>query len=135
MIYPYPIPEKRTQLFPNSAYQGIKTLRDLGSPALFAVNEKLNIGVSNGDILLDANKVCKHKGSTNKINAEIEALVAQKNMYPLNPTMNPFDISKINGLNFEDDQGTKPDIWFLPSKLKKFIEVSFFGLTNRCLTE
>lgn len=123
MIYPYPIPANRTQLFPKSAYQDISIVKDLGSPALFSVNGKLNIGVSNGDILIDSNKVCKHKGSSNKINAQIEAIVSQKNMYPLSPTMNPFDVSKMNALNFEQESGTKPDIWFMPSKLKKFVEV------------
>ena len=116
MIYPLPIPQNRAQLFPKTAHQDLNIIKDVGSPALFCVNEKLNIGVSNGDILLDCNKVCKHKGSVNKINAQIEAIVAQKNMYPVSPTMNPFDISKLNSLNFEEDNGTKPDIWFMPSK-------------------
>ena len=127
LIFPYPIPEKRADNVATKS-QG-SSVKDFGSPSLISVNQKLTIAVTNGDIVFDVNKSSKEKGTGNKINSVVESIVKQKSLYPVNPTQNPFDITKTNALNFEDGpDGTKPNIWFMPSKLKKFIEVIYFFL-------
>ena len=129
ILYPYPIPHDFSKS--NSSKTSYLQNSDLSSPCLFSLDGKLNIAVSNGDLLKDVVQNAKESGTGNKISSCIETLVSQKNLYPINPTANPFDLTKINELNFVEGQN-KPHLWFMPSKLKKFAEVIYyFSITKK----
>ena len=122
ILYPYPIPHDFSI---SSSSKNIIQDSNMSSPCLFSVDSKLNIAVSNGDLLKDVVQSAKESGTGNKLSSCIESLVSQKNLYPINPTSNPFDLTKINELNFVEGKN-KPNLWFMPSKLRKFAEVIFY---------
>ena len=114
LIYPLPISSRAMTI------QGASTIN---SPALVTVNDKLNIGVIGGDLVVEmlSDAHLFNFEDESKIYQILKAYIGQRHLYPLYPARSPIDLTKFDRLSLKLSDSL--DILVYSSSTKLLAEV------------
>lgn len=113
-IFPYPIPSYQ--------FDNRSDLYTVSSPCLLTfevANREYSVAIGSQDVLKNILKFPQKSAESRKFFQAIKSIVSQRNLMPVFPLPEPFDVTNISLLNIADES-QKPDVFVMCSSITQF---------------